>query len=401
MNKKSTDIKLIVFLTIIFFTMFMVFYFTININNTTLVQKVESIRAINETTTNSKTNTTSSSSKNSSTNSSTNTTTKSSNTSKSTNTTSTTSSSQTSSNTNLTNLGIKPNDFSGFSPNKTTYDVTVPEDVDQVEVYATAQSSSSKVSGTGTKKLDAGQNKVEVVVTASNGTSKTYTINITREGSATNTTNTNQEVENGLSSLKVGNLELSPEFKTNVYEYTAKYTGEDSKIDVKAVATSPSYVVETTGNDNLKDGQNIITVLVSDKEENNVATYQITLNKTNGNDEALAQEQEEAQKKAEQKRMLLIYGIIAVVIVAIIIYLIIRHRRNNAWAEEYTMPYSSDDNEDEFVDELNNKNQDENYEKTMTKQEAKEQFLSGYNNNENDYYEEKKPKKHSKGKRFK
>ena len=37
----------------------------------------------------------------------------------------------------------------------------------------------------------------------------------------------------------------------------------------------------------------------------------------------------------------------------------------------------------------------------MTKQEAKEQFLSGYNNNENDYYEEKKPKKHSKGKRFK
>ena len=301
MNKKSTDIKLIVFLTIIFFTMFMVFYFTININNTTLVQKVESIRAINETTTNSKTNTTSSSSKNSSTNSSTNTTTKSSNTSKSTNTTSTTSSSQTSSNTNLTNLGIKPNDFSGFSPNKTTYDVTVPEDVDQVEVYATAQSSSSKVSGTGTKKLDAGQNKIEVVVTASNGTSKTYTINITREGSATNTTNTNQEVENGLSSLKVGNLELSPEFKTNVYEYTAKYTGEDSKIDVKAVATSPSYVVETTGNDNLKDGQNIITVLVSDKEGNNVATYQITLNKTNGNDEALAQEQEEAQKKAEQK----------------------------------------------------------------------------------------------------
>ena len=68
------------------------------------------------------------------------------------------------------------------------------------------------------------------------------------------------------------------------------------KIDVKAVATSPSYVVETTGNDNLKDGQNIITVLVSDKEGNNVATYQITLNKTNGNDEALAQEQEEAQK---------------------------------------------------------------------------------------------------------
>ena len=49
-----------------------------------------------------------------------------------------TTSEEESSNANLSNLGIRPNDFSGFKPGTTTYNVTVPEDVESVEVYATA-----------------------------------------------------------------------------------------------------------------------------------------------------------------------------------------------------------------------------------------------------------------------
>lgn len=32
---------------------------------------------------------------------------------------------------------MNPNDFTGFSENKTSYDVTVPNNVTQVEIYAT------------------------------------------------------------------------------------------------------------------------------------------------------------------------------------------------------------------------------------------------------------------------
>ena len=56
---------------------------------------------------------------------------------------------QESSNANLSNLGIRPNDFSGFTPGTTTYNVTVPEDVESVEVYAAAQDSGATISGTG------------------------------------------------------------------------------------------------------------------------------------------------------------------------------------------------------------------------------------------------------------
>ena len=76
----------------------------------------------------------------------------------------------------LSNLGIKPNDFSGFSPNKTSYDVTVPENVQTIEVYATAKNASAKISGTGTQKLAIGENKIDVVVSASDGTTKTLKV---------------------------------------------------------------------------------------------------------------------------------------------------------------------------------------------------------------------------------
>ena len=183
-----------------------------------------------------------------------------------------------STNADLSNLGIKPNDFSGFSPNKTTYDVTVPADVTEVEVYATAKDSKAKISGTGKKTLEDGKNALSVVVTAESGDTKTYTINVTKEGTEEQE-NTEEVTSNGLSNLKINNLEISPNFETNVYEYTAKYIGEGTKLDITATPTDPKYVVEIMGNEELKEGENIITILVSDNKGENVATYQITVTK--------------------------------------------------------------------------------------------------------------------------
>ena len=123
-----------------------------------------------------------------------------------------------SSNANLSNLGIKPNDFSGFKPTITTYNVTVSEDVEEINVYATPQDSKATVSGTGKKQLESGKNIVSVVVTAEDGTSKTYTININKSGNAKNSTKIdNQDGSKGLSELKIEGLTLEPEFSTNTY----------------------------------------------------------------------------------------------------------------------------------------------------------------------------------------
>lgn len=323
-----------------------------------------------------------------------------------------------SNNANLSNLGIRPNDFSGFKAGTTTYNVTVPKNVEEVEVYAKAQDSKAKVAGTGKKKLQEGKNTTSVTVTAEDGTKKTYTINITR--SATEENNQDEETDDpeaddnnetdvvagkGLSELKIGNLELSPTFRTDIYEYTAKYIGEDTKLEVSTITTEDDYTIEVTGNEDLKEGENIITILVSDAEGNNVATYQVTVNKSLAQETLLENQDENGMK---------ILGIVVgVVIVLIIIFLIVRHRRNKKWEEEYSTPFSTlNDNDDniyknqleDFDENMKPTKRKENRDSHQDKKAAKEEYLNNFNSNNDEYpewQEEKVRKRRTKGKRFK
>lgn len=320
----------------------------------------------------------------------------------------------------LSDLGIKPNDFKGFKSGTISYKTTVPEDVAEVEVYAKTTSSKATVTGTGKKKLEKGTNTAEVIVTAENGTKKTYTIEITREGTSEETaattqteetTDSNENIGDGLSSLKIEELKIEPDFKTNVYEYRVKYIGEKDKLDIEAKTTNSNYTVEITGNSELKEGENIITILVSDANSNNIATYQVIVNKSLVDEEALAKEQEQKQKEEQKKKMMIAGEIGAGLLVFIIaIVAIVKHRQNKAWAEEYSVPYSGlNDDEDEFLQENEeiqntvNDNQENDFnEEPLTKEKARETFLNNYNNSydEIDDYGERPRRKH-KGKRFK
>ncbi len=320
-----------------------------------------------------------------------------------------------SSNANLSNLGIKPNDFSGFKPTITTYNVTVSEDVEEINVYATPQDSKATVSGTGKKQLESEKNTVSVVVTAEDGTSKTYTININKSENAKNSTKIdNQDGSKGLSELKIEGLTLEPEFSTNTYEYTTKYIGEDTKLNISAVATDSKFVVEVTGNEELKEGENIITILVSDSDGENVATYQVIVNKSLVDEEAVQKEQ------AEKRKKIIIASVVGIIIIILIIAFIIRYRRNRYYEDEEDW---EEDHNDLFPEDNINEGYDEektNYEedtenddidftevKGKTEEEEKEalkrKFLENYNSNnyDDEYEEEPKPKRKRKGKRFK
>ena len=297
--------------------------------------------------------------------------------------TTTSSSSRESSNANLINLGIRPHDFSGFRSNTTSYSVTVPADTESVEVYAEAQDSNATISGTGTVNLQEGENTINVVVTAEDGTTKTYTIIITREAAENTEENTEIIEGEGLASLSIQNIELSPKFETNVYEYTAKYIGEDTTVQIEANPTNEEYLVEIVGNEDLKEGENLITILVSDSDGNNVATYQITVNKSLVDEEALAREQAEQ----EQRQRMIIGAVIAVVVViAIIVFVVIRRRRNRAFAEEYSgVPFYGMNKDDDDVN-------DEDFEETPKALKNKRKFIEeekddGQDNNLNDNYD--------------
>ena len=273
--------------------------------------------------------------------------------------TSTATSSTKSSNANLSNLGITPNDFSGFKPGTTAYSVTVPNDVDQVTVYASLQDSKASLTGTGVQKLNVGQNALNVVVTAEDGTKKTYTINVTREEGETTDENSEEEQtteestapsNSDLLKLEVTGYTLTPEFSPDVYEYKLDINGDISDLDVVTEGANHNVNIEVSGNTGLQEGENVITILVYNEETQSTTTYQIIVNKINVDLEGLNTTLNNAVNKANTIRYI-IAGVVALIVIGIIVFLVVRHKYklNNNMNDDYE--YDEEDKERLNLDE--------------------------------------------------
>jgi len=77
----------------------------------------------------------------------------------------------------LSYLNVEGFDIS-FDPSITEYSVSVPNDTKKVSVGATANDGKASVSGIGDYEVSEGSNKIEVLVTAENGDTRTYTIDV-------------------------------------------------------------------------------------------------------------------------------------------------------------------------------------------------------------------------------
>ena len=191
-------------------------------------------------------------------------------------------------------------------------------------------------------------------------------------------TSTEEEETFGLKDLKIDGLELTPEFKTDVYEYSAELKEDKTSLELTTIATEENAEIEVTGNEDLKDGENIITVIVKEKDTDKTATYQITVNKIKEETNITEATVNNIDNKTKEMIILGI-GILALIIVVIIIVIVNKKRNSNNGQEYY---YSELYNNDESEENINEENQDE--------QEEYDEEI-----------EEKKKKKHSKGKRFK
>lgn len=181
----------------------------------------------------------------------------------------------------LKNLGIKPEeyDFTGFKSDTMEYSVEVPNEIKEIEVYATAMNSKAQITGTGMITLKEGKNELKVDVIAEDGTKKTYTLNVTRKEAETVIGTTEEKL--GLSTLSIEGIDINPSFKSNIYEYTAtiKAVMVGDSLNITAKANDENATVEIIGNENIQDGENVITILVNNETTKENATYQIIVDK--------------------------------------------------------------------------------------------------------------------------
>ena len=143
-----------------------------------------------------------------------------------------------------------------FDTNTREYNLRVTNDITKVTVVPTVNYSkaSCKIEGT-TEELAVGKNVITVVVTAEDGTTSNYVINVTREREGLN-----------VQYIKVyytdedGNrqeLLLNQEFSTEIFEYTLNDISYlISKLDVEVLANLEQAKIEIVGNEKLSEGAN-------------------------------------------------------------------------------------------------------------------------------------------------
>ena len=237
----------------------------------------------------------------------------------------------------LKNMGIKEKayDFTGFKRDRKEYSIEVPNKITSLTVYATPVDSKAKVAGTGKVTLKEGDNTVTVTVTAEAGNTETYNLKIKRNTSAEDASGDTDETQTdnvsgafGLSSLDIDDVNLRPEFDTEIYQYTIDLKQDLSKLEIETIPTADDTTVEIFGNENLHEGENLITILVKNKKTGQTATYQITVNKTLSADEGNGSEQVEEfswlKPSTWGKEEIIKAIIIAVLTVLIIIAIILK-----------------------------------------------------------------------------
>ena len=144
--------------------------------------------------------------------------------------------------------------------------MTLPHAIEQVNIYAEATSSKAKVTGTGKKTLKVGVNTFNIIVTSASGSSKTYTLNITREKK----TDTELDNDNYLESLTIKDHEI--QFDKNKTDYEVTLNSGETTLEINAERSSAEANINIEGNENLKDGSVIKITITSASGSNRIYT---------------------------------------------------------------------------------------------------------------------------------
>ena len=167
----------------------------------------------------------------------------------------------------------------------------------------------------------------------------------------------NNIVKDGLKTLQIEGITLSPIFDPEVYEYRTILKENVNELVINAVPEVEGWAVTIAGNSNIAEGENLITIVVYNESGNVEATYQITVNK-NTLDLRETDNMLKLGTQTARRNLIIFIAILIIVLIALIVVIVLRHR-NQSVEEEY-------DEEQEFT---NNEENVENAEETIGEKE--------------------------------
>ena len=247
------------------------------------------------------------------------------------------------------NLAILRLEQEGISPDFRKeikdYYITVLEDVESLAITAIPENENSKVTIVGNKNLKNGLNTISIKVEAEDKQSQTeYKIYVTKT-SDLNSANANLE------NLAIENTVLEPTFWEGVTNYKITVDNDVQSLNVLAVPQNEKASVKVTGENDLKEGNNKVTVAVTAKNDTTFKKYEIEVYKkskleteqakqerqenlqmpevTIDNSKEIEETQIEQREIQAKNGLWLIWCVIIIIAVGGIIGIVIVKRKNN------------------------------------------------------------------------
>ena len=201
-----------------------------------------------------------------------------------------------SSNANLQSLRLdKEGMVPPFKSDIYEYDLIISNDINSLEVLAIAENPNSQIEIMGNTGLKEGLNLIKINVISEDKTqNKLYTIKVTKTANA-EAANTNLET------LAIENVALTPPFDNTTTQYNAEVSNETTNLKILAIPENESAKAEISGNGDLKEGNNLISVTVTAPNGITQRVYQVGVYKRNAQEEEIfKEEQSKAQEMLEQ-----------------------------------------------------------------------------------------------------
>ena len=281
-----------------------------------------------------------------------------------------------------------------FNRSQTSYILSFPYDFDyktleKISINAVKEDTKEKIEGTGVKAVKVGTNVYNLVVTAENGETRTYAIKLIKP-------EISEDKNMRLATLKLTyidesgksvELPLDKTFNAETFEYSLNVESivKSIKIYTTLPEGSEGIKVSVSGNEDLQDGENVITITLfnehDDTENPKKTIYTIKVNKAAAvtAETAIMQPAEKTPEKKVNFKLIIgiILGIILLLIMILIILLIVSKKQSKDNEPDDYGFISEDDENDENNEDYEDDNEDD-YDMNYTENPNQESFNTGY-----------------------
>lgn len=265
-----------------------------------------------------------------------------------------------------------------FTSENTKYTLEVTKEVDKLEITPIPEDSEAKVQIAGNENFKIGNNIVKITVIAEDGTTRIYTITVTK-------TNQSGNEEEGntlkLKSLQIKEGTLSPSFDPETTNYTVEVS-DPASININefitAIAEDEDVEVTIAESKQSESGNRVITIMLENSDGTKSGVYQITLKKS-----AIIPVGNLKQDIFKNNKIYFILGgIIAILLIAIIVVIILLKKTSkDSEIEDVQDADELDDNYDySLKNAIDQANSDENntseFDEMVENSGVKSQILS-------------------------